>query len=192
MSLEHDIDKFLKEQAEPTPEKKATPPEEVVSNKNEVNLSDFDKFEDELESKDLDETHAPVLKIDPNREAKNGVVLIDVTQKLLFTGLYKAKGSKKAGGKDSWNEAIALMDDIQTEAKNKNDLTPQQKKAIIHVNRTLKKIKRLELSEDEKEIWMDAIIPLIENNGYQIPTSMLIIVAIINTLAPRVTDLIID
>lgn len=193
MDLEHNINKFLEDQAKPTPEKPVENIGQTFQETSKINQNDFDAIENIADdSSDLEEPHKALLKLDPQREARNGVTLIDVTTKLLFTSLLKAKGVKKAGGKDRWNEAIEIMDDLEAEAKASKDLSPGQKKAVINVNRTLKKIERLKLSEEEKEIWMDALLPMIENNGYQIPPSMLIVIALINTLAPRVTDLLID
>lgn len=193
MSLTNSIDEFLKEQAQPTPEKiiNQTPTTLTIDS---FKVDDFEapEIEEEEEETDLDQPHEPIISVDPAKEARTAVTMIDMTQKLLFTGLLKAKTVKKIGGKDNWNTGVELADDVEFGLKKLKDLTPEETRNFTLVERTKKKIARLALTNEEKDIWNDALRDLIAENGYKMPPSALLIIAAINTLVPRLTDLLID
>lgn len=201
MSLENSIDNFLKEQSQQTEVKtvNSTPAAAAPTNVSEPaeipvpNDDDFIKPPPvEVKNDELVAQVKEIAPIDPRKEAKNYTVMVDMTQKLLFTGLQKRKAVNKIGGKENWNKAVNLQDDVSLGDINIKELTAEEKKAYNLVERTKKKIARLSLTEEEKDVWMDALEGFVSENGYKMPPSVLLIIALINTLAPRVTDLMID
>lgn len=202
--LDHDIDSFIKHTAEDTPEKPVSgtenhsdsseaPPE----NHKSINVDDFEArafepMEEKQEEQELSEKVKDIIPVNPDKEAKVYVTLIDSCQRMGFTIAHKNKAKKRLGGNQGWEKAQLIYDAIEAGEKNLDKLTPEEKKNFTRLKKTWQKIDRLKLDSDEREMLTDALSQIVAENGYRMPPGVALAITGIYIAVPRFVDLMTD
>jgi hypothetical protein len=191
-NIENSIMTYFEEQAEETEKKVVSTDEKPIQTTEDVNSDDFDMPKEDIPEPSVSENIKSMLPVDAQKEARNYTLMIDMTQKMIFTGIHTVKAKNKVGGKEPFEKAQENIDSLKIGSIKVSDLSPEERKNCFAIKKVFQKIERLPMTSSEKEYWNDALEGIVIENGYKMSPGILLVIASINMMASRLTDVFID